>query len=258
MSRLCSAALLLGLLSASASGQFNNYEEAKKYLQSDRPTDRAFALATMGLIGAEAAPSSRDVVKYMFDADPSVRQAAKLAIPTVNPELAGPVLTLVSNNEYDVRRRGLDELARMGSKGDAAVPALLEFMREATPSDRVKTVEVLADVGTRDPSLTALFANWAVNNPDPKVRAAVVKALPGMQGSAETLPAFVRALQEGQTWTERLNAVAAIAAVGGDSAAAEQALRAAVQAQNAPEVRAAAEQALEKIRQQRERKKQGG
>lgn len=160
---------------------------ALAYYRSEKSTDRAFALSVMGLMGKVAKPASREVVDGMFDDAPAVRQAAVLAIPTVNKEIAEPVLTLVQSTDMKDKLEAVKTLAAMGKDAAPTVTALVKFLPTAPESKRAEVVETLATVAPDDKKLNEQMVTWALTSKDPAIRKSAKEALAKMDFSTAIL-----------------------------------------------------------------------
>jgi hypothetical protein len=205
---------------------YKDINDAMSYFRSNRTTDKSFALATLGLVGAEARKSgdrqlaqylaktgSKATVEGMLSTDASIRQAAGGAISTVNPTLAGPVLALVNGQSYEQRLQGMRNLAELGPSAVAAVPALLSFLKSAKPEDKAGVIQSMATVGAKDPQVADLIAVMAVKDSDPNVQKAALATLTTMPGAGSSIPIFVGTLQNEQDPRLRLSAVQGLAAI---------------------------------------------
>jgi HEAT repeat protein len=219
--------------------------DAAKAVRSDNPVDRAAGMCFFALYGRQAEGYSRDVVKGLLDSNADVRMWAAKGLPLVNPDLAAPVLALVKSQDYDNRVTAVQELAKMGDKGAAALPALLAFLPQAQASDRVKVVKTLAEVGAKDQALPALLVKMAIKDSDPAVRQVALRALPKMANSQLVADSFAEYLKD----SDPAQRAAAVTALGDQDKANPQAIRALQQAMRdpSPTVRAAAKSALDRL-----------
>lgn len=246
--------ILAMMFAAPVLGQGTNPKDlpsAIQYLQSDRPSDRAFALSVMGLLGGDAVSASKQVVQSYFDGSPQVRQAASLALQNVNPTLYGPVETLTANNPanpdlYGNQLQALQTLSNLGTAGDAALPALLAFMPRMAPADQTKMVGTVAKVGANDPQVRQLLANWALTSANPAVREAAMKELPKVNNAGAETGLFLAALQREKDPKRRIQLMDTLAGIGRGNSQALTALQG-YQADANPDVRKAAKAAVAKL-----------
>jgi hypothetical protein len=217
---------------------YKDIDEATRYFKSSNPTDKSFALATLGLVGAEAKKTnnaalaqylaktgSNATVQGLVNADPAIRQAANEAIGTVNPTIAQPVLDLVNGKSYEQKLEGMKEVARLGPLAVAAVPALLSFLKQAKPEDKAGVVQSIATVGAKDPQVTELIAVMALKDPDMTVQRAALASLNKMPDANAAVNVFVGTLNSEQDQNARLAAVRGLATVGRNNPAAIQELQ---------------------------------
>lgn len=221
--------------------------DALEYLKSDKSTDRSFALATMGLMGKDAASASRLVVKAFFDTNADVRQAANLCLKNVNPPIYQPVVDLATSKDYDTRMKAANELAKMGKDAAPTVPALLEFLKDgAKPGDRASIVKSLGDVGAADKEITPMIAQLAIKDPDPAVRLAAMKALPKMSDSGGQLGVVLEAAAKDKNMANRVEAITVLGTIGKGNQDAIKVLQGMLN-DAAPQVREAAKKALANV-----------
>lgn len=217
---------------------YKDINDAMSYFRSGKSTDKSFALATLGLVGAEAKKSgnqqlaqylaktgSKATVEGMLSTDPAVRQAAGGAIGSVNPAIAGPVVALVNGKSYEQRLQGMRELSTLGPTGVAAVPALLSFLKSARPEDKAGVIQSMASVGARDPQVADLIATMAVKDADPNVQKAALASLAKMPGGGSSVGVFIATLQTETDVRLRLAAVSGLAAIARSNQEAVQELQ---------------------------------
>ena len=226
----------------------DDYQDALNYLKSSKSTDRSFAIATLGLIGPNAVAASKQIVGGLLDDSPAVRQAARVALPQVNPTISGPVLAVVQGQTPQDRMAGVQELSKLGVNGAAAIPALLSYLQQAPAADKVAIATSLATVGAKDPELPQLLANMALQDQDPGVRAAALLALPKLPGKGSAVDIFTNALntsRDGALRAAAINGLLLTAAQGNPDAIAV--LKGVQKNDPNPQLREMAKQALGKI-----------
>jgi HEAT repeat protein len=214
---------------------YKDIKDALNYFKSDRTTDKSFALATLV------------AVQGMVSSDPSIRKAANEAIGSVNPKLAGPVAALVNGQNYELRLQGIQQLGQLGPDGVAAVPALLDFLKQAKPEDKLAVVQTIGTVGAKDPQVAELIAAMALKDPDPTIQNAAAATLSKMPNGGSTVDVFLSTLNNDRDPRTRLAAIQGLAAVGrGNASAAAELERLAARDPN-PDISAAAKAALRKL-----------
>jgi len=239
---------------------YKDVKDALDYFKSDRSTDKSFALATLGLVGMEARKSgdtklaqflaqtsSKVAVQGMVSSDPSIRKAANEAIGSVNPRIAGAVSALVNGQNYDQRLQGMQQLSKLGVDGAAAVPALLDFLKQAKPEDKLGVVQTIGTVGAKDPQVAELIAAMALKDPDPAIQNAAVATLSKMPGGGSTVDVFLGTLNNDRDPRTRLAAIQGLAAVGRGNASAVAELERLATMDPNPDISAAAKAALNKL-----------
>ncbi|MBY0522498.1 MAG: HEAT repeat domain-containing protein [Gemmataceae bacterium] len=256
MRRVHFTALVLGLVLIASSQQSRaqqkeapSLDDCLTYLKSDKSTDRAFALSTMGLMKKDALSAAKLIVGSYFDSSPDVRQAADLALKNVNPDLYKPVTSLVQTQNYDARVQAITDLAKMGKDGAAALPAMVNFFKDgAKGTERAAVVKAMGEVGLEDKAFTPEMAQLALKDPDPAVRQAALKALPKMADAAGQMPTILSAVANDKTPANRIEAINVLGVVGGGNKDAIKSLQGVVADQNQPAaVREAAKKALMKV-----------
>jgi HEAT repeat protein len=248
-------ALLLFSVGARLSGQqksaidVTDYNGAMKALQSTSSADRAAGLSYLAAFGEKGKTASREVVGALFDASPDVRKWAVTALQKVNPDLSGPVLALVQGQNPEARSDALGKLAKLGEGAAAAVPALLAFLKDASPADRVSAVKTLSAVGAKDAKLAEVLATVALRDADPAVRAEALKALPKQQNMAGAIDYLNRVASNADgTARERIAALGVLADAGKGNPQALKVFEDIMRTSTSQEVRAAAKQALDKAK----------
>jgi HEAT repeat protein len=221
-------------------------KDALEYLKSDKSTDRAFALATMGLMKGDARTASKDIVKGFFDSSPDVRQAANLALMNVNPDIYKPVVTLATSNDYDAKVAAVKGLAKLGTEAGPTTPAMLSFLKDAKPGEKVEIIKTLLEVAPKDESLAPVLTQLALKDSDEAVRQAALKALPKSADAAGQVNTVVAALNGAQTPEARITAIGTLAAVGKGNQEVVVLLKGYL-ADTSPKVREAAQKALKTI-----------
>jgi HEAT repeat protein len=248
MRRICLVIVILGLAGGVARGQQQNpnirdLKEALQYLKSDKSTDRAFALATMGLMKADAVTASKEIVTSYFDGNADVRQAADLALMNVNPTLYKPVVALARGDDYDAKVQAVKDLAKLGLDAAPTVPALLNFLKDARPGDKVDTIKTLMDIAPKDPSLAAALTQLALKDSDPKVRDAALNALPKTTDASAQMRIVLSALNDAQTADAKVNAIGVLGSIGKGNADVAAVVKNYLN-DKSPQVRMAAQKAL--------------
>jgi HEAT repeat protein len=221
-----------------------------KALTDANPATRAKAAEELGQIGPEAKPAIDPLVRTLADAEAGVRIKAAEAVLNIEPahKSALPVL-LESLKDEKLRGTVVDVLGRQGVKVKAAVPALVDTLKDRAAAIRVKAAEALAliEPGTTAavPTLVELLKDAdkavriksadllgglgpaakpavaplieAVKDPDAEVRAKAAETL-GKVGPA-AVPGLIAAVKDKDV-NVRLGALDALAACGGHAAPA--------------------------------------
>jgi HEAT repeat protein len=221
-------------------------KDALRAIKSGDAVERTAGLSFLALLGPDAKIASRDVVGLLYDGSKDVRDWAVRALPKVNPEVSGPVLTLVNSRDEAARQEAMEKLSKMGATAAPAIPALLKTLQQTQGADKAAVVAALGAVGTKDPTLSTMLANLALKDPDPAVRAAAIKALPKMEDKQGAV-GVVTAMLKDTDPAVRATAVTGLGAFAKGNEAAMQALQNSLQ-DPSPTVRAAAKAALDKIK----------
>jgi HEAT repeat protein len=245
------AVLAAALLARPALAQQNNqdtYNAALKSLQSAQPADRALGLVGLALIGTDGIGASREVVAALFDSSDEVRKQAATALSSVNPTLAGPVLTLVNGTDPDRKAQAVQALSKLGKDALPATPALLSFLGQAKGTEKTDVVKTLAAIGGQDPAMTAQIGALALKDADPVVRQAALQAIGKMSDPQSQVNVALDILNTDRTAQNRVNAAILLGTVGKGSTAAMQKLEAVAGGDLSPEVQAAAKKAIEQLK----------
>jgi hypothetical protein len=248
MRHICLVAMIWVFTSAgwNAHGQDPNVKNLKDcldYLKSDKSTDRAFALATMGLMKGDARSASKEIVTSYFDPNPDVRKAANLALMNVNPDLYKPVVALATGDDYDAKVQAIKDLAKLGVDAAPTVPAMLRFLKDAKPGDKIDTVKTLLEIAPKDASLAPALTEMALRDPDAKVREAALKALPMSADASAQTKTVLNVLNDAQTPEAKINAINVLGAIGKDNADVNAILKGYLN-DKSPQVREAVQKAL--------------
>lgn len=223
-------------------------DSSLRLLTSQRSTDRAFAAGVLGLVGERAKDvASGPLCAAVLDGDPSVRSAAGRALGTVNAALQQPVVTLATSQDYAARLKALQDLGRLGNTARPTIPVLLSFKQQAKPEDRTSVIRILTQVGAEDPMLTDVFASWLLDDPDENVRVAVAQSLPKMKNAQGKVDTLVKSIEKDRLHKVRAASVTALGVLGIGNPQANRVLEG-LQRDLNPEVRAAAQEALKKVR----------
>lgn len=215
-------------------------------LKSTSSADRAAGLSFIALLGPEAKSQTREVVGFLFDSSPDVRDWAKKALPAVDPALAGPVMTLVQSQDPAQQLKALEQLGKMNETGGPAVPALLVFLEKSKGAERTAAAAALGQIGTKDPAVAKVLANIAMKDPDPKVRQVALAALPKQENPQGALEAFTVMLKDSDP-ANRSTAVNALGALAVKNQQALAVLQKIAQSDPSPTVKAAAAQAVQNV-----------
>ena len=147
------------------------------FRQMDDGPIRLIAAEALGRIGPEAKAAVPDLIAALDGPDSRVRCEAVRALGAIGPDSAPAIPNLVRQLV-----RGQPELAAEWSKdalvgiGVAAVPPLLEVLRNDDPDVRVVAIETLGKFGAKAvPAHSNLIA--ALNDPVPKVRMSAAQCL---------------------------------------------------------------------------------
>lgn len=186
------------------------------------PAHRVQALGVLAAIGAAAKPAVKQLVAALAEPDPGVVGEAAVAIGAVGPDAAEAVPALRKllgdATPADVRYPVTYALGRIGAAAKAAVPRLLELSKS-------------------DDEIMATVATWAALKIEPADAALVEQAIP-----------LLRRALRGERELARLEAAVALGDIGPTAAAAVPLLELVAEEDPAPGVRAAAAEAIGKIK----------
>lgn len=187
------------------------------------PALRGRVLEILGAIGPAARPALDDMIRALADPDPMIRGDAAVAVAALGSDAAAavPALENILTGDGATPATKYPAAYALGRIGPAAKPALDALRALTTSSD-----EVLATV-----------AVWAAIKIDPQDAALLEKAIPALRKAA-------RAEQE----IVRLEAVVALGDIGPAAASAIPILELVSEEDAARTVRAAAAEALAKIK----------
>jgi len=239
--------LLLAAVNPARSQVPNSPKDLKDALQAVKsadPVERAAGLSFMALLGGDAKVGSKDVVNLLFDSSKDVRSWAVLALPKVNPPLAGPVMTLVNSKDEEARLQAMNELAKMKTAAAPAIPALMRQL-STEGADKVAAIKALGAVGVQDPNLSTTMINLALKDPDPKVRAAAYQALPGLENKSGAI-AVVAGMLKNTDPAQRSTALTGLGHFAKGDPKLMQILRNSLE-DPSPTVRDTAKQVLQKV-----------
>ena len=148
-----------------------------KAMRSARDSDKIKAIQTMAALGKEAAPAARPLCDAAADGAAAVRNAAVEALETVRPDLHGPVLMLVIDQNDTNRIMAVKKLGEMGAEAKPTMGLLLRRLLQirttrpvvTTVADGAATTfEAVRQIGAEDPEVLAFFASHAMPNPQPQ------------------------------------------------------------------------------------------
>lgn len=216
-------------------------------LKSTNSADRAAGLSFIALLGPEAKGQTREVVGSLFDPSADVRSWAQKALPKVDPNLAGPVMSLVQNQDPAAQLKAVQQIAQMGQNAAPAVPALLVFLEKSKGAEHLAAATALGQIGAKDPAVAPVLANIAMKDPDPKARQAAIAALPKLENPQGAIDAFAAMLKDTNP-ENRSTAVNALGAMAGTNKQAMSVLQKVAQSDPSPTVRAGATQAIDKTK----------
>ncbi len=187
------------------------------------PQLRIAALEIMAALGPKAQPAVGDLIALLDDGDPTVRGEAALALAAVGPEAAAAVpalgkLLAAENVDPETRFSAAYALGRIGA---AARPA----------------VELLKRLSGSADNVLATVAMWATLKIAPEDKSMFEDAIPALRKAVRNDREIVR-----------LEAVVALGDIGPPAASAIPILELASEDDSSRQVRAAAAEALRKIR----------
>lgn len=191
MRRQLIAALCLGFLIASASGQ--NKEEIPtlvKQLKDKDETVRLKAAKTLGKLGVAAKESLPALTDALKDKDEDVRSVAKKSIASIKAAIAGS------------KQREIEE----------ALQPFLKDLKSKAPAVRIKALESIGELGT-DAKIAGQDVTMALFDKVPEVRKAGTDALEKIDPAVQK---HIVTLMVEQEVSVRIDAVESIGKLGSD------------------------------------------
>ena len=219
------AARALGAIGAEARAAVPKLLEA---LDDESPQVRAYAAFALGMIGTAAEPATEKLIERAFDTEPLVRRAAIRALRWIGapPEKTRPLfLKMLEEGDPAVVLPMLHSIAEEGERA-------VEAMRELLKDDKLAywACVVLADIG--EPAAAAVPELVDVlKNPEPEVRMQALLALAAIGApSAPAVPEIVKRLEEDEFEAVRFSAAYSLGMIGQQDEDTTKALVAAARA----------------------------
>ncbi len=231
-------------------------------LTSDKLNVRAGAAFVLREMGPQCQEAVEPLAKAAADPNPRVRWYALDALAAIGPGAAPAVDALIPLAEHEerlTRRRAIAALGRIGPKAKAAVPAITK-VEQAEPDNSIRqaaelalrqiNLEAIVEESLKEASDEVKQLVKRLQDKSPYESSAAARALGKMgRDAAEAIPALAQALQRAEApddkWV-REAAAEALGAMGRDARPFAASLVAATQDKE-PEVRTAAQRALEKV-----------
>jgi HEAT repeat protein len=178
-------------------------------------------LTSHGLAGQHTDTTVSDLITFLKDQEPIVRQGVAAALGGLGEKAAAAVPVLIEalkDQEPDVRQHAAIALGNIGPQAKAAVPALIEALKDSGQAPDVRRAAAIALGEIHERRLSPPTNLSIVEVPDPA-----------------TIPALIEALKD-QDPTTRRNAIIALGLIGPQAEAAVPALIEALKGQ-APDLR---------------------
>ncbi len=196
-------------------------------LKHEDSTVRAAGANALGSMGREAEPAVKPLLRALHDDHHLVRWQSAAALPRIAPrnrELALALAGLLTDSQYLVRKAAAEALGEIGPAARAAVPALIQAMKNQD-SRRYEATTALGRIGPdAQAAIPALIK--AFEDKGELVPPAAAEAL-GRIGPA-AVPALTAVLREGQPGV-RMRAAEALGRIGPAGKSALPALNEALQ-----------------------------
>jgi HEAT repeat protein len=243
-------------------------QPVSNFLTDKDATMRALAALVLGEMGPQGRPAIPQLAKALRDSDPQVRAWAAMALHDIGPETLGYLLALVNDGDWGVRLSTVQALpafheskeaaqalmgalkdpnrqvraaaaaglVQLGSDAQAALPGLVENLKENDLELQTQALTAILAIGSaRDVELLDALGNvndqgwWAYPAPDKKVKAA----------RKELAKAMMRSLDDSNPM-RRLAAVLSLGQLGPEAKDAASRLRKTLQEDPSRAVLAAA------------------
>ncbi len=212
-----------------------------------RAENRSQAASILGCCGPSGVLSLSEA---LADSNDRVRRSAADALARIGAEAGGAVGALekaLDDAAPDVRRAAAEALGRIGPEARGATAALIRVAGLDNPDVGMAAVEALGLIGPdASPAVPALRSLLGRSSGDLRIAAAVALCRIGV-GGREVLAPLVEALTNGD-WETRAEAARTLGRLGPLARQAVPALEKAGRDDNLREVRAAAADALKRIR----------
>jgi HEAT repeat protein len=198
-----------------------------KLLESDEVMGTHYAAAfALGKIGKASDEVNHALVEAARGDDPMLKTLSLWALAKLNPDqervvryAAETIVTMLSNEDPQVRSAAVRALVDFEGHADIVGPALLALLKDADPTVVGNVLDALASIG---PKIVDRVAN-ALTNPDFRHYATRLLYRLGPK-AAEAVPALVAALQEEVANADdaafRVEVQLALAAIGPEAAPA--------------------------------------
>lgn len=155
------------------------------------PSVRLFALQRASLFSRVSGISSLEIVPFLRDSDPVVREAAVSALGTLEGQDPVPeVVKQLRDSDLSVQVAAISALGKLGAREEAG--ELVKLIRVSDFRVRGAAIRALAKLGARDqvPEIVKLL-----KDDDPAVRVIAAELL-GEMGAKESAPEVAKLLKD--------------------------------------------------------------
>ena len=121
-------------------------------LKDNNPATKYAAIHAVGEIGPEASeaiPILVDTIRQTRNRDKRILLACNHALLGMGKEIVPYMITLLKDDDWEIRRGAAWMLGKVGPEAKDAVPALTEALHDTSPAVRTKAAEALKKITRR-------------------------------------------------------------------------------------------------------------
>jgi hypothetical protein len=118
-------------------------------LEDSNPSTRFSAINAVGKIGPEAReaiPALIETIRQTRNHDKRILLACNYALLAMGKEIVPNMISLLKDDEWEMRRGAAWILGKLGPEAKDAVPALTEALSDSNPAVRTKAAEALKKI----------------------------------------------------------------------------------------------------------------
>ena len=120
-----------------------------KMLEGTNPGEKFAAIKAIGEIGPKAAPAIPvlvETIRETRNADKKMLLACNYALLGMGKEIVPYMISLLKDDDWEMRRGGAWMLGRLGPDARDAVPALTEALNDTNAAVRMKAAEAIKKI----------------------------------------------------------------------------------------------------------------